>query len=403
VYVTQTLFTSKRELLFRGPGRFSTARASTLFSQNKKQKGAIMNKFELRPYQANVVREAIAALLDGRPTAITMPTGAGKTVTAMTIIKQMRESGVLTGKVSWVSHRRKLLKQGEDAAKLLGVKDIEFLSMFVNTDDIKPSEMVIVEEAHRDSCSTMLSLHDTLAAKYILGLTATPSRQDGAKLMFSKFIRESDYHNLITLGYLSKFNLWTIPTWHPHEVATQYINNKAEFGKTAIFFLTSAECNDCEKYLREAGVATAFMHGGIPEDERDIMFEHFHEGKIEVLLSVALLTEGFDEPTLKTVFVRPVSSTGKGIATQMAGRALRLYKGQVKNIVESGTSGFSFFRVARPVDQHVWVPEDKQWRSVKPNDVADSTAKEYQEKTAIAAVTAHNTNGKSAFSKLLKK
>jgi len=87
-----------------------------------------------------------------------------------------------------------------------------------------------------------------------------------------------------------------------------------------------------------------------------------------VMIGAAVLTEGFDCPTLQTVFCRP---SGKGPTVQMAGRVLRRAEGiAVKNVVQCGQTRHPFTATAPPVTQFVRTNEraDEGWRSIGLND-----------------------------------
>jgi superfamily II DNA or RNA helicase len=74
--------------------------------------------------------------------------------------------------------------------------------------------------------------------------------------------------------------------------------------------------------LRERGVAADLVTGTTPVQERGRLYAGLATGRIRVLASVGVLTEGFDVPAVSCVLiVRPTRA--RGIFVQMAGRALR--------------------------------------------------------------------------------
>ena len=56
-----------------------------------------------------------------------------------------------------------------------------------------------------------------------------------------------------------------------------------------------------------------------------------------------VLTEGFDDPSLRTVWVRP---SGKGPTIQMAGRVLRKFGDTVKQVVQCRQTRHPFVKTA---------------------------------------------------------
>jgi superfamily II DNA or RNA helicase len=76
-----------------------------------------------------------------------------------------------------------------------------------------------------------------------------------------------------------------------------------------------------------------------------------------------VLTEGFDDPSLQTVWIRP---SAKGPTIQMAGRALRKFDGiPVKQIVQCQQTPHPFPKTAMCRQQYLW--QSNEWRSLKVN------------------------------------
>jgi hypothetical protein len=80
------------------------------------------------------------------------------------------------------------------------------------------------------------------------------------------------------------------------------------------------------------------------------------------------LTEGFDCPSLKTVWVRDSS---KAPTIQMCGRVLRLHDElPVKYVVQSQQTTWPFTKTATP--EQSWVFQENGWKSLKVNEkIAD--------------------------------
>jgi hypothetical protein len=75
------------------------------------------------------------------------------------------------------------------------------------------------------------------------------------------------------------------------------------------------------------------------------------------------LTEGWDEPSLQTAFVR---DSGKGCTMQMSGRAFRKFEGlPVKQIVQSKQTKWPVLRTAMPEMQYIW--QESEWLSLSVN------------------------------------
>jgi len=112
------------------------------------------------------------------------------------------------------------------------------------------------------------------------------------------------------------------------------------WGKTLAFFQTVAECVDFQQRLVDAGVACEVVTG---ESDKDRQIELFATGKVPVIANVLMLTEGFDQPDVRSVFARDASRLP---TIQMCGRGLRLSAGKAFcNIVQSGNTEYLFERV----------------------------------------------------------
>ena len=81
------------------------------------------------------------------------------------------------------------------------------------------------------------------------------------------------------------------------------------------------------------------------------------------MINMLILSEGFDCPSLRTVFCRP---SGRLCTMQMAGRALRLHPDvPVKQVVQCAATRHPFPRTAPPAEQYLW--DGNAWRSLAVN------------------------------------
>ena len=163
----------------------------------------------------------------------------------------------------------------------------------------------------------MASLHAAVGPRKVLGLSATPWRSDRMGLCFERTVRDAGIRQLVLDGYLSPFAHYTIDVYTPASVAATFLRGADRWGRTLVFFRTIAECRACAALLAAAGVACEVVTGS---SDREAQIARFEAGAVRVILSVAVLAEGFDCPGLQTVFCRP---GGRGPTVQMAGRVLR--------------------------------------------------------------------------------
>ncbi len=331
---------------------------------------------EIRPYQSRIVDKSLAMFAgeyvnragETEPAAhsvlIESPTGSGKTIMGLEVARQMqRRFGFSIG---WVAMRRNLLTQArrENLARGFHV-ELETISMF----DKRPPrvDMLVVDEAQHDAAMSMANLHCTIEPKKILGLTATPFRTDRIKLCFDKVIKDAGIHQLIQDGHLSRYHHYTIPEYTPQSVAHFFLQGRRQWGKTLIFFHRLVQCQACHRLLTAGGVRAEVVTA---RTNREQQIADFAAGRVDVLLNMAILTEGFDCPSLATVFCRP---SGRACTIQMGGRVFRKHESlEFKQIVQCRRTRHPFVRTALPDEQYVW--NDEQWQSLKLNRHIESVS-----------------------------
>ena len=220
--------------------------------------------------------------------------------------------------------------------------------------------MLVVDEAQHDAAMSMANLHGEVKPQKILGLSATPYRHDRIKLCFQHVIRDADIFYLVQSGYLSRYRHFTIGKYDPQSVAECYAREPERWGQSLIFFHRKEKCVQCAHHLEQHGVKAEVVTA---QTDREQQIEDFVSGKTQVLLSMMILTEGFDCPSLETVFCRP---SGKACTIQMGGRVLRTHPEiSHKQIVQCRDTRCPFPRVATPDEQYTW--SETGWKSLKLN------------------------------------
>ena len=337
-------------------------------------------KVEPRPYQRRIVSKLLDMYggrwkgADGRievparSVMIESPTGSGKTVMGLLGCKALQDEhpDLVVG---WVAMRRNLLAQAsrENAEKGINVNNIHFVSMFDKSPDklieakaAGRKVLLVIDEAQHDAASSMAHLHNIIEPDYILGMTATPFRTDRMKLCFDKVIKDAGIHQLIQDGYLSKFDHFSIPRWDAETVANHYCSEPERWGKSIFYFVNLQECFRLHGIFRERGVVSDVVTG---DSDWESQLDRFREGEIPCLINCMKLTEGFDEPSLQTAWVR---DSGKGCTMQMGGRAFRKHADlPVKQIVQSKNTRWPFIRTAMPRMQYLW--QGDTWASLQVN------------------------------------
>jgi superfamily II DNA or RNA helicase len=285
------------------------------------------------------------------------PTGSGKTVMGLAIARYMQTKFGFS--IGWVAMRRNLLAQAQQENQRwnFGV-DLTTISMFDRAPPVV--DMLIIDEAQHDAAMSMANLHCAIRPKKVLGLTATPFRTDRIKLCFDQVIRDAGIHQLIQDGYLSRYHHFTIPEYTPESVADFLVQDPKRWDKSLVFFHRQEQCVACCEKLAAAGMTAEVVTS---KTDRERQLADFAEHRIDVLINMSILTEGFDCPALKTVFCRP---SGRGCTIQMAGRVFRKHPELPrKQIVQCKKTRHPFVRTAMADEQYVWA--DGSWQALMLN------------------------------------
>jgi diadenosine tetraphosphate (Ap4A) HIT family hydrolase/HKD family nuclease len=185
---------------------------------------------EPRPIQEEALRALEQTRVEGfRAGMITMATGLGKTWLAAFDAAQVR-----AGRVLFIAHREEILKQSRDVFRKVNPRatmglyfggqkqpDADFVFATVQTlsgslDRFAPDafDYVIVDEFHHAAATTYRRVLDHFTPGFLLGLTATPERMDGADLLSlcaDNLVFECDLVEGIRRNELVPFHYWGVP------------------------------------------------------------------------------------------------------------------------------------------------------------------------------------------------
>ncbi len=340
---------------------------------------------EQRPYQGRIMVKMSDMFMgryrnganqlepNARSVLVESPTGSGKTTMGLIGIKALQNELFETKRddlvIGWVAMRRNLLAQAESENRkwAINLRNFNTISMFDSNPTVLLEAkragkkiLLAVDEAQHDAASSMAHMHNTLEPDFILGLSATPFRADRVKLCFDKVIKDAGIHQLIQDGYLSKYHHYTVQNWNVETVCETYLRDPERWGKSAMYFKDLAQCHTAAVLLRQHGVVCDVVTG---DSDWETQLEAFKEGKIPVLINCMKLTEGWDEPSLQTVFCR---DSGRGTTVQICGRVFRKCKGMpFKQVVQSKQSRWPFLRTAMPEQQFIW--QENEWLSLTVN------------------------------------
>ena len=325
---------------------------------------------KLRPRQQEFVRKALWALAETGETLGIAPTGAGKTVMLSASIHQMmvKNPGMRT---LVIQHRDELVSQnrptfGETPSDIY-VADrkrwsegvtfamVQTLSRPDNLETMPKIDLIVIDEAHHVAANSYMVILERAKEMNpdlkVFGVTATPQRGDKKALrdVFSNVSDIITVKELIEAGNLVKPRVFvidcglrselanvrrTIADFDMDEVAQimdksavtekviQEWKDKAGDRKTVMFCSTVEHAEHVTAAFNEAGIKSGIVHGGLGDAARRKVLHGFEHDHFQVLINVAVLTEGWDCQTVSCVaLLRPCSF--KSTMIQMIGRGLR--------------------------------------------------------------------------------
>ncbi len=327
----------------------------------------------LRPRQKKLVARTVTALAKHKNTLAVAPTGAGKTIMLSALIGNFFQNGI--SKACVLAHRDELTFQNQNKFQRVNphistsifnasIKawdgDVVFamvqtLSRPNNLETMPALDVLVIDEAHHARAESYLQVI-RYAQKVnpfikLVGMTATPNRGDklGLRPIFDNVADQIRVRELISSGHLVTPRTFVmdigvrddlnnvrktaldydmdavadIMNKLPiHEAVIEHWQEKAKDRKTVVFCSTVQHACDVAASFNRAGIKAVYVHGGMSEAERHFTLEKYTTGDAQVIVNVAILTEGWDHPpTSCVVLLRP--SSYKSTMIQMIGRGLR--------------------------------------------------------------------------------
>lgn len=351
----------------------------------------------LRDYQKKAASSMVKNFIERglKSGIVVLPTGSGKTVTCGTFnFEVYRRLGL---KCIWVAHRDELIKQAAKAHQKIYPSykisywtatekdcsgDIIFVSiqsarMLANTLEVNFGSQnlkyyAVIDEAHHfaeakerytNSYANLIKdLFDKGVIRFCVGLTATAGRLDGKRLGFDEIVYQMTFIEGVKEGFLARPQYYEIRTEQEFHIdkrkgdytdkdlakldnekrnafiAQEFVNKKDIWGKTIMFALNVNHCYNLAEKIRllDPDMPIKVVTGGTPDQEREELSAWLAEGPSDVpkvAINCLVFTEGFDEPTINTVFLtRPTLS--ETLWMQMVGRGARIVKDADGNITK---------------------------------------------------------------------
>ncbi|MBF0453885.1 MAG: DEAD/DEAH box helicase [Magnetococcales bacterium] len=350
----------------------------------------------LRDRQKKFVERSVSALHKLGNTLGVAPTGAGKTIMLSAVTGKMLADN--DAKACVLAHRDELTSQNSakfsrvDPGLSTSIFDarekswdgratfamVPTLARDANLENMPSLDLLVIDEAHHAIANSYRRIIDRVLERnsdcWVYGVTATPMRGDGKGLrpVFSNVADQVRLGELIKTGHLvpprtfvidvgtrealsnvkksiDDFDMKEVDKIMNRSLVTDGViknwKEKAGERKTVVFCSTVDHArNVCNAFIK-ADVHAVLVHGGLSEKERKSALAHYEGSDAQVVVNVAVLTEGWDyQPTSCVVLLRP--SSYKSTLIQMVGRGLRTvdpeeFPGVIKTdciVLDFGTS-----------------------------------------------------------------
>lgn len=306
----------------------------------------------LRPYQERAIATLRSEYTRGhRAVCLVLPTGAGKTVIAAEVIRSALSKGK---RVLFAAHRTELLSQSVAKLEHSGITDVRLIRASVDTgtaatpvsvasiptlasknwrDRLPAADLVILDECHHTPAKTWASLASNYAHASLLGLTATPARQDGKPLgdIFDSIVVGATIRELTELGHLVPARIWAPPNaLDSGELAidpVQAYQDHAAGERAVVFCLTVEHAESVAADFMARGIEASVVHGQLSAGERFVRLQALKSGQLKVIVNVHVLTEGWDQPEVSTAILARKPQHA-GLYLQIVGRVLRPANGK---------------------------------------------------------------------------
>lgn len=297
-------------------------------------------------YQADVITSVDKVLGCGSRALVAMPTGAGKTFTAMRWLLRQLETRAST--VVWVAPQRLLLEQaaeefraawfteprGYDAVLLetasprhTDAVQIQFATFqgLLRADVPPRADIVVVDEAHHTEANEFGGAIDKIvtADTKLVGLSATPGRRTtdefealvkrfNGQLIVPKSLGRQPVERLRELGVFA--TLRNVQLKDPGalrvkrgpeacslspsrlDVLVEACGALPETARTLIFCHSLSHCHVVASTLHARGLAVAVVGSEMGEKRNRAAIERFRRGAVRFLVNVKYLAVGADFP-----------------------------------------------------------------------------------------------------------
>lgn len=217
-------------------------------------------------------------------------------------------------------------------------------------------DYIVIDETHRAGAESYKKIMEYFKPDFLLGMTATPERTDGAdifKLFNYNIAYEIRLHRALAEGMLASFHYYGITDL---SVDDQEINELSDFNlltaderinrileainrygcddgeiRGLVFCSRTEIARELSKEFNKRGYKTVALDGSTPEDDRqraiDLLESENKSEKLDYIFTVDIFNEGIDIPRVnQIIMLRPTQSAI--VFVQQLGRGLRKTNGK---------------------------------------------------------------------------
>lgn len=340
-----------------------------------------------RQYQVDSIESLRNGFRDGHVRQVlAAPTGAGKSVIMLTMIRKAIEKG---SRVMFICERRILVEQfskhldeagiahGVLMAKHFRFRPQELVQVasaqtLEKMESLPPFDIVFLDELHAIMRASIINMIKTRPTLRIVGATATPFNpkiaahfsnvtcvttmsqlvNDGFLVPFRVFVaREIDTNGLqVVAGEWQKDDLEKRGQQIVGDVVADYVRISNEvyggYRKTICFSCGIAHGADLAKKFNEAGINAIQISSNDDEEYKADVLADFAkpDSDVKVLISVAILSRGFDQSDVDYVILARPLKKSFSEHVQMIGRGARIHPDKKFAVIQDNSGNFLRFK-----------------------------------------------------------
>lgn len=342
------------------------------FEREIKEKRQEIVKIEVNPnlMQREALENISKLRADGKNKALLISaTGTGKTYLSAFDVRNFQPKKFL-----FIVHRRTIAEEAKKTFEsLIGTDvkmgiysgaqrelDADYIFCTVQTiskqehlDQFDPNhfDYIVIDETHRAGADSYKRIMDHFTPKFLLGMTATPERTDGAdvfKMFDYNIAYEIRLHRALEEEMLCPFHYYGVTdlTINGEEIDDQTEFNKLFADERVERIIETAECYGCDdgeirglifcskneialelsNAFNTKGYQTLALSGASSEEERQEAIRRLESEqkseKLDYIFTVDIFNEGIDIPRVnQIIMLRPTQSAI--VFVQQLGRGLR--------------------------------------------------------------------------------